>query len=76
MVCDKKIKSDSGCNFCNNVDDLIHFFMHCENTEQFWTSFYKWWNNISEFNIGRNYIFEECILFGYPGEEDIIQILN
>ncbi len=29
-----------------------------------------------EFNIGRNDIFEECTLFGYPGEEDIIQILN
>ncbi len=72
----KKIKSESGCNFCNNVDDLIHFFIYCENTKQFWTSFYKWWNNISEFNIGRNYIFEECTLFGYQGEEDIIQILN
>ncbi len=42
----------------------------------FWTSFYKWWNNIFEFNIGRNDIFEECTLFGYPGEEDIIHILN
>ncbi len=39
-------------------------------------SFYKWWNNISEFNIRRNDIFEECTLFGYAGEEDIIQILN
>ncbi len=28
------------------------------------------------FNIGRNDIFEECTLFGYPDEEDIIQILN
>ncbi len=55
---------------------MIHFFIDCENTKQFWTSFYKWWNNISEFNIGRNYIFEKCTLFGYPGEEDIIQILN
>ncbi len=57
--CDKKIKSESGCNFCNDVNDLIYFFIYCENTKQFWTSFYKWWNNISEFNIGRNYIFEE-----------------
>ncbi len=47
-----------------------------ENTKQFWTSFYKWWKNIFEFNIGRNDIFEECTLYGYPGEEDIIQILN
>ncbi len=75
-LCDKKIKSESGCNICNDVDDLIHFFIYCENIKQFWTSFYKWWNNISEFNIGTNDIFEECTLFGYPGEEDIIQILN
>ncbi len=36
----------------------------------------KWWNKISEFNFGTNDIFEKCTLFGYPGEEDIIQILN
>ncbi len=64
-LCNKKIKSESGCNVSNNVDDLIHFFLYCENTKQFWTSFYKWWNNISKFNIGRNDIFEECTLFGY-----------
>ncbi len=58
------------------VDNLIHFFIYCENTKQFWTSFYKWWTNISEFNIERNEIFEECTLFCYPDEEDIIQILN
>ncbi len=75
-LCNKKIKSESRCTFCNDVDDLIHFLIYCENTMRFWTSFYKWWNNISEFNMGRNYIFEEFTLFGYPGEEDIIQILN
>ncbi len=45
-------------------------------SKQFWSSFYKWWNNISEFNFRRNDIFEECTLFGYPGKEEIIQILN
>ncbi len=75
-ICHKKSKSESGCNVCNNANDLIHFFIYYENTKQFWTSFYKWWNNISEFNIARNDIFEECTLFGYPGEEDIIQFLN
>ncbi len=57
--CDKKIKSESGCNVCNDVVDLIHFFIYCENTKQFFTSFFKWWNNIFEFNIGTNDIFEE-----------------
>ncbi len=33
------------------------------------------WNNIFEFNIWRNYIFEECSLFDYPGEENIIELL-
>ncbi len=76
QLCDKNIKSESGCNCCNDVDDLIHFVIYCENTKQFWTSFYKLWNNISEFNIGINDIFGESTLFGYLGEEDIIQILN
>ncbi len=37
---------------------------------------YKWWKKISEFNVGRNDIFEEYTLFGYPGEEYIIQLLT
>ncbi len=73
---DKNIKMESGCNICSYVDDLIHFFLDCENTKWFWTSFYKWWNNISEIKIVTNNIFGECTSFGYPVEEDIIQILN
>ncbi len=43
---------------------MIHLFIDCENFKQFWTSFYKWWNNISELNIGTNNVFEECTLVG------------
>ncbi len=27
-LCDKK---NSGCNICNNIDDVMHFFIDCEN---------------------------------------------
>ncbi len=48
------------CNVCNNVNNLIHFFIDHNNTKQFWTSFYKWWNLISL----KNYLFD------YRGEEE------
>ncbi len=62
-------------NVCNAVDHLMHFFIYCENTKQFCTSFYKWWNNISELGQMISLKNVQCTLFGYTGEEDIIQIL-
>ena len=67
---------ENTCNYCNSVDDLLHFFFFFEYTDKFWCSFYKWWNNVSETSIIVQDTFEECIMFGYPGEEDLIIVLN
>ncbi len=51
----------------NNLYKQLQF--HCLN-EEFIVS------RRTDFNIGTNDTFEECTLFGYLGEEDIIQILH
>jgi hypothetical protein len=41
-------KSDSDkCATCNEQDDLSHYLYNCRETEIFWNSFTRWWNNVS-----------------------------
>ena len=71
-----RVKDTNICNYCDNVDDLQHFFLYCHNVHKFWVSLYKWWNRTSGIIINNETEIEECILFGYPGEEDIVKVLN
>ena len=68
------IKSTSKCTYCDKEDNLIHYFIHCPNTDMFWKCFYKWWYKIS--NIAIEDTLEEHILFGYPGSSDVETVLN
>ena len=68
------IKSTSKCNFCNEEDDLLHYFLYCPVTKQFWKYFSNWWNRQTDICIGET--LEEHMLFGYPGNSDIEIVLN
>ncbi len=71
-----KVKTDSICNFCNEQDTLDHFFLNCPNTKTFWNHWHNWWTFITDLNISHCEPLEECILLGFPGEDDIIKSLN
>ena len=68
------VKSSSLCDFCENEDNLIHYFMHCSNTKIFWNYFFNWWHTITEMLIEN--ILDEHILFGFPSNCDIVTVLN
>jgi hypothetical protein len=45
-------KSDTTiCNYCNQVDSLLHHFFECNETTLFWHSFQNWWNNMQQDKI-------------------------
>jgi hypothetical protein len=71
-----KIKNNNICNFCNQTDNIQHFFIHCPKNKLFWKTWSKWWNDISKTNISNCNNTEECILFGFDGKDDLIQALN
>ncbi len=75
-LCDIKVKDSNICNYCNRIDNLLHFFLYCDNVHTFWVSLYKWWNRTTEIVISDETEIEECILFGYYGESDIVKVLN
>lgn len=73
---EKQLRDNNICKFCNNVDTITHFFITCNKTDQFWTYFYNWWHRTTQFRIINDDIYEECILFGYPGDEPEIEVMN
>ncbi len=78
-LCDITILDTNICNFCDNIDTIQHFLYECNCLKLFWQNFFRWWNRISPVKI-ENIVnineLRECILFGFPGDEDIIVALN
>ena len=68
------VKHTSTCSFCENEDNLLHYFLYCQNTDLFWKCFFNWWHGITGINICET--MDEHILFGYPGTSDVEKILN
>ncbi len=67
-------------NLCAESSKSSKFELNPVTESKQWTlaypTLYKMVENISEFNIRTNDIFEKCTLFDYPCEENILQILN
>jgi hypothetical protein len=75
-----KIKTSNICNFCNHIDTIQHFLIHCDKTKQFWNSFITWWNNSPNNNLFLLSNISESdeinLLFGFPGGTDNTTVLN
>lgn len=72
-----KIVESSTCLYCNEIDDLTHFFLYCSEPNAFWNSFFNWWNGLGDLRISTDYNeLAECILFGFQSEGEIFQVLN
>ena len=74
---DLKIKDSPKCEFCNDIDTIVHFFVYCPKIEAFWKSFFLWWNKVDDLKISPNCEhLEESILFGFQIEGGIFDVLN
>ncbi len=71
-----KIKSEKTCSYCTDEDDIQHFLLKCDKANKFWKYWFKWWTNISELDISNFDHLEECMLFGFPGENKIFKVIN
>jgi exonuclease III len=74
---DMKLSDNPQCLFCDNLDDITHFFLFCDKTQDFWHSFLLWWNRTSDMKIPFDYVtLEVSILFGFQSNGDIFHALN
>jgi hypothetical protein len=61
------------CATCNKLDDLGHYFYHCNETQTFWSSFTTWWNNMKEEHIK---LCEKDVIIGVLTKEGNYESLN
>ncbi len=59
-----------------NVDDLPYFFIRYLKVKVFWLHWFYWLNNLCSIVIRNSQVIEECILFGFPSNRDVMQVLK
>ncbi len=64
------IKKSEQCNYCGETDDIRHFFLYCPKVHEFWEHWANWWNSISNIDIRKANNLEECVLFGFGGNDN------
>ncbi len=71
-----RIKDNANCNYCECEDNLQHFFLFCNKAKEFWSIWFNWWKYVTGIDLSNCDVLTECILFGYPGTDDMIDVLN
>ena len=67
-------KTDSHkCNYCDEIDDTLHFFYECNEVRLFWTSLQNWWNVMMNDNFVIN---KTNSLLGIMGKNALKDKLN
>ncbi len=69
-------KSTNKCNVCEHTDSIIHFFINCGKTNQFWKTWALWWKRLTGFDITIDNFILECIIFGFLGSSQNIKLIN
>ncbi len=68
-----KLVDSPNCLYCNNIDDISHFFLSCEKTRNFWQSFF--FGGIKKMSLHYDFL-EESILFGFQTNGEVFDSLN
>ncbi len=53
-----------------------HYFIQCPKVAEFWCYWFNWLANLSSIDIRDSQVIEECILFGFPLNNDVMHVLN
>jgi hypothetical protein len=71
----KRIKRNDTdkCDLCQKLDDIPHYLVECEQANNFWNSFTRWWNNSTNSNIKLD---RKDILAGVLGNKYKNNLLN
>ncbi len=52
------------------------YHSRCLKVKEFWFHCFNWWECLSGIVIRNSQVIEECILFGFPSNSDVMQVLN
>ena len=46
-----KVITSPNCLHCNEVDNLIHYFVECRGVNDFWSQLESWWNRLTKVQV-------------------------
>ena len=74
---DMKIKNSPVCSYCDETDDIGHFFFMCKDVYKFWNRICTWWNTLDyddvDFPAFSNV---KTVIFGSPCITETVAVLN
>ncbi len=70
------IENNEQYNYCGKTDNIHHFFIYCPKVHAIWEYWANWWNSIRKIDIRKANNLEECVLFGFSGNDYLTQVLN
>ena len=73
---DMRMRDTPTCSYCDQVDSISHFFIHCPQVKVFWISFYNWLNATNTLEIQLPLPHDHEILFGYSSDENVFCAMN
>ena len=68
-----KVVDSPQCLYCQQDDNLPHFFIDCEQCQMFWISFSNWWHNLTKKQFPKD---RRILLFGIPEYSPFAEMLN
>ena len=72
-----KIKNSPVCSYCDQTDDIGHFFFMCKNVYEFWKRICTWWNTLdyddADFPVFPNV---KTVIFGSQCITETVAVLN
>ena len=72
-----KIKASSQCSYCDEIDDISHYFFHCSTVQHLWFLFFEMWNEIEYQHVNFPYYPNVyAILFNVSSINDGHEVLN
>ena len=71
-----QIKDSPQCSFCDNEDNIIHFFYKCGDVTSFWDTLNRWFWDINHDYSDKFDIDEHRVIFGCTGTGDVIHVLD
>ena len=72
-----KIKNSPVCSYCDQTDDIGHFFFKCKDVYEFWKRIYTWWNTLDYDDVDfPAFLNVKTVIFGSQCITETVAVLN
>ena len=71
-----KIKNSPVCSYCDQTDDIGHYFFMCKDVYEFWKSICRWWRKLDYDDVDFLVPNVKAVIFGSQCITETVAVLN